>query len=120
MKPSDRVVDRKDSQGFARYLAPNGQLLLPLVKLLATSRLVLDELIDVLVQAGIEAVYHLSAAGMAGEKHQGRKGGDIIWHSTHEGKVFFSDRKLRVKSPRCAAKAGLLDRVAPAPVAAGI
>jgi uncharacterized protein (DUF433 family) len=30
MKPSYQIVDRKDSQGFARYLAQNGQLLLPL------------------------------------------------------------------------------------------
>ena len=37
---------------------------------------------------------------MAGEKHQGRKGGDIIWHGTQEGKVSLSDRKLRVKNPR--------------------
>jgi hypothetical protein len=28
LKPSYQIVDRKDSQDFARYLAPNGQLLL--------------------------------------------------------------------------------------------
>jgi transposase-like protein len=93
-------VDRKDSQGFARYLAKNGQLLLPLVELLETSRMVVDELIDVLGRASIEAVLQMSAAGLAGEKHQGRKGGDIIWHGTQEGKVSLSDRKLRVKKPR--------------------
>ena len=100
MKPSYQIVDRKDSQGFARYLAKNGQLLLPLVELLETSRMAVDELIDVLGRASIEAVLQLSAAGMAGEKHQGRKGGDIIWHGTQEGKVSLSDRKLRVKKPR--------------------
>jgi transposase-like protein len=81
-------------------LAKNGQLLLPLVELLETSRMAVDELIDVLGRASIEAVLQLSAAGMAGEKHQGRKGGDIIWHGTQEGKVSLSDRKLRVKKPR--------------------
>jgi transposase-like protein len=100
MKPSYQIVDRKDSQGFARYLAKNGQLLLPLVELLETSRMVVDELIDVLGRASIEAVLQMSAAGLAGEKHQGRKGGDIIWHGTQEGKVSLSDRKLRVKKPR--------------------
>lgn len=100
MKPSYQIVDRKDSQDFARYLAKNGQLLLPLVELLETSRMAVDELIDVLGRASIEAVLQLSAAGMAGEKHQGRKGGDIIWHGTQEGKVSLSDRKLRVKKPR--------------------
>jgi len=100
MKPSYQIVDRKDSQGFARYLAKNGQLLLPLVELLETSRMAVDELIDVLGRASIEAVLQMSAAGLAGEKHQGRKGGDIIWHGTQEGKVSLSDRKLGVKKPR--------------------
>ena len=100
MKPSYQIVERKDSRGFARYLAKNGQLLLPLVELLETSRMAVDELIDVLGRASIEAVLQMSAAGLAGEKHQGRKGGDIIWHGTQEGKVSLSDRKLRVKKPR--------------------
>ena len=48
MNSSYQIVDRKDSQGFARYLAKNGQLLLPLVELLETSRMAVDERIDVL------------------------------------------------------------------------
>jgi hypothetical protein len=47
-----RIVDRKDNDGFARHLAKNGQLL-PLVELIETSRLALDELIDVLRRATI-------------------------------------------------------------------
>ena len=100
MKPSYQIVDVKDSRGYAKYLAQNGQLLLPLVELIEASRLALDELIDVLGRASIEAVLQLSAAGVAGEKHQGRKGGDIVWHGAQEGRVSLSDRKLRVKKPR--------------------
>jgi putative transposase len=100
MKPSYQIVDRKDSQGFARYLAKNGQLLLPLVELLEASRMAVNELIDILGRASIEAVLQLSAVGVAGERHQGRKGGDIGWHGAQEGKVSLSDRKLRVKKPR--------------------
>ncbi len=37
MKPSCQIVDRKDSQGFARYLAKNGQLLRPSVELIEAS-----------------------------------------------------------------------------------
>jgi hypothetical protein len=100
LKPSYRIVDRKDSQGFARYLAKDGQLLLPLVELLEASWMAGDERIDLLGRAGIGAVLQLSAAGVAGEKHQGRKGGDIGGHGAQEGKVSLSDRKLRVKKPR--------------------
>jgi len=100
MKSSYQIVDVKDSRSYAKYLAQNGQLMLPLVELIEASRLAVDELIDVLGRASIEAVLQLSAAGVAGEKHQGRKGGDIIWHGTQEGRVSLSDRKLRVKKPR--------------------
>lgn len=100
MNSSYQIVDRKDSQGFARYLAKNGQLLLPLVELLEASRMAVDELIDVLGRASIEAVLQLSAAGVAGERHQGRKGGSIGWHGSQEGQVSLSDRKLRVRKPR--------------------
>jgi len=100
MKPSYQIVDIKDSRGYAKYLAQNGQLLLPLVELIEASRLALDELIDVLGRASIEAVLQLSAAGVAGEKHQGRKGGDIRWHGAQSGQVSLSDRKLRVNKPR--------------------
>ncbi len=104
MKPSYQIVDVKDSRSYAKYLAKHGQLLLPLVELIEASRLAVDELIDVLGRASIEAVLQLSAAGVAGEKHQGRKGGDIVWHGAQEGKVCLSDRKLRVKKPQIAAQ----------------
>ena len=100
MKPSYQIVDVKDSRGYAKYLAQNGQLLLPLVELLEASRLAVDELIDILGRASIEAVLQLSAAGVAGEKHQGRKGGGIRWHGAQSGQVSPSDRKLRVTKPR--------------------
>jgi hypothetical protein len=92
-------VDRKDSKGFARHLAKNGQLL-PLVEFIETSRMAVGELIDVLGRASIEAVSQFPATGVAVEKHQGRKGGAIGWHGTQDGKVSLSDRKLRVSKPR--------------------
>lgn len=100
MKPSYQIVDVKDSRSYAKYLAKHGQLLLPLVELIEASRLAVAELIDVLGRASIEAVLQLSAAGVAGEKHQGRQGGHIVWHGAQEGKVCLSDRKLRVTKPR--------------------
>jgi transposase-like protein len=37
---------------------------------------------------------------VAGEKHQGRKGGPIGWHGTQSGTVKLSERKVRVRKPR--------------------
>jgi hypothetical protein len=39
---------------------------------------------DILGRASIEAVLQLSAAGVAGEKHQGRKGGGIRGHGAQK------------------------------------
>ena len=44
----------------------------------------------------------LSAAGLAGEKNQGRKGSDLRGHGAQSGQVSLSDRKLRVKKPPAA------------------
>lgn len=86
-----------------KYLAQNGQLLLPLGELPEAFHLAVDELIDFLGRASLEAILQLSAAGVAGEKHQGRKGGGIRWHGALSGQVSLSDRKLWVTKPwrRC-------------------
>ena len=57
MKKSYRIVTQKNSQGLADYLAQNGQLLLPMVELIEASRMAIDELIDILGRASMEAVF---------------------------------------------------------------
>ena len=56
---------------MAKFLAKNGQALLPMVELIEQSKLAVDELIDVLGRAQIEAVLRLSAQGIAGPPHPG-------------------------------------------------
>ena len=60
------------------------------------SRLAVDELIDVLGRAQIEAVLRLSAAAVAGPSHPGRKGGGIGWHGRERGTVCLRERRLHV------------------------
>ena len=101
MKESYQMADVKDSKKLASFLAKEGQTLLPFVGLVEGAKLAIDELIDVMGRATIEAVLMLSAQGVAGEKHQGRRGsGEVCWHGTQQGRVTLSDRKLRVKRPR--------------------
>ncbi len=59
----------------------------------------MDELIDALGRAQIEAVLRLSAEGVAGPSHPGRKGGAIGWHGRERGTVCLRDRRLRVERP---------------------
>ncbi len=53
-----------------------------------------DELIDVLGRAQVEAVLRLSAERVAGPPHPGKKGGPIGWHGREEGTVCLKERNL--------------------------
>ena len=85
---------KESSEGLGRYLAKNGQVLLPRVELLEQSKLAIDELIDVLGRAQIEA------ERIAGPPHPGKKGGAVGWPGREEGTVCLQERKLRGKRPR--------------------
>jgi putative transposase len=98
------VINREDKRELTAFLAKEGQLLLPLVGLIEQAELAVDELIDVLGKAAIEAVLELSAQQIAGEKHPGKAGGEerggVRWHGKQRGVVALSQRKLAVDRPR--------------------
>ncbi len=99
-KSKAKTVSMVETRKLAEYLAANGQLLLPMVELIEKSRIAVDDLIDVLGRATVEAVLQLSAAGITGAKHQGRRGGEIVRYGGQLGSVPLSDRKLRIVKPR--------------------
>ncbi len=74
----------------------------------------MDELIDVLGRAQIEAVLRLSAEGVAGPPHQGKRGGAVGWHGNETGTVALRERKLRVHRPRLRRK-GRAEKEVPVP-----
>ena len=101
MKESYQIADVMNRKKLASFLAEEGGALLPFVGLVEGAKVAIDELIHVIGHATVEAVLMLSAQGVAGEKHQGRRGdGEVYWHGTQPGRVMLSDRKLRVKRPR--------------------
>jgi len=71
-----------------------------MVELIEPSKAAMDELIDVVGRAQIEAVLRLSAEGVADPPHPGKKSGAIGWHGREEGRVCLKERKLRVQRPR--------------------
>jgi len=104
------IVEKKDTQQMAQQmaevLAKNGQTMLPMVELIEESKLALDELVDRVGRATIEAVLKLSAEQVAGPRHRGKKGGEIGWHGSEQGTVCLKERKVRVKRPRLRKKKG--------------
>ena len=104
------ILGKDHTEELSEYLSRDGQLLLPLVELLETAEIAVDEVIGIAGRSTIEAVLKISAQGVAGAKHQGKRRGKIGWHGSQTGVVSLSDRKLRVKRPRIRRKGKGLDR----------
>ena len=90
-----------DPKRIADLLAKDGQLILPLLDLLENAQCALDDLIDVMGRATIEAVLRMSAEAIAGPKQQGKKSDrDIVYHGTQKGRVALKEREIVVDKPR--------------------
>ena len=104
MKRSYHTIDKQGKVGerkLAEFLVRNGQALLPMMELIEQSRMAVDELIDVMGRASVEAVLELSAREVAGVPQQGKaRTGEVGWHGRQPGRVNLKERKLRVQRPR--------------------
>ena len=90
-----------DSAVLAEVLAKDGQLLLPMLDLIENAECAIDDLIDVMGRATIEAVLLMSAAQVAGSKQQGKKSNrDVVYHGSQKGRVPLRERELNVDKPR--------------------
>jgi transposase-like protein len=106
VKKKYQVISRHDRRALARWLAKHGKGLLPLVEVVESIELALEELIDLTGRASIEAELELSAMAVAGEPHGGRRGGEIIWHGRQQGQVRLAERKLEVQRMRLRRRGG--------------
>ena len=92
---------KANEQRLTEFLSKNGQMLLPMVDLIAQCRMACDELIQVAGRATVQAVLQLSAQQVAGSRQQGKqRTGDVVWYGQQAGSVTLSDRKLAVQRPR--------------------
>ncbi|MCA9078355.1 MAG: IS256 family transposase [Planctomycetaceae bacterium] len=98
---SDDTNALPESVEIAGVLAKDGQLILPLLDLVEQAQCAIDDLVDVMGRATIEAVLQMSAAQLAGPKQQGRKADqDVVYHGTQKGRVALKERQLGVTKPR--------------------
>jgi len=100
MRRAYQVFDAGKSEKIREALVREGEYLLGFVNVVEQARMGLDELIERLGRAGIEAVLELSAQGVAGAKRRGKRGGEVLWHGRQGGEVRLGDRKIRVQRPR--------------------
>lgn len=99
-------ISKSQTGQLARYLASNSQVVLPMVELIESSQLAVEQLLEELGRATLQAVLQISAAGVAGASHQGRAGGEIVRHGSQRGIVPLSTRKVRVERPRLRKRGG--------------
>lgn len=96
MKKADyQIISQKDSKELAKFLSREGQFLLPMLELIEQAEAVVDEVIDVIGRASIEALLLLSAQQVAGPQHKGKNTGDMRWYGRQKGVVPLAERKLR-------------------------
>lgn len=100
MSKEYHILSKKASAELANLLSENSQFIMPMVELIEESQMAVDELIETLGRATIESVLLMSAAGVAGERHQGMRGGDVLRHGSQAGTVALSNRKMKVRRPR--------------------
>ena len=70
-----------------------------MLELVEQTEVAIDEVIQVMGRATIEAVLEMSAEGVAGVKQAGRSRAedDTVWYGRQGGVVYLSDRKVRVE-----------------------
>lgn len=93
---------RADKRAARELLAGEGQHLLPLIDVFVRAGHALDTIIDVIGRAAIEAVLEIGAADVAGPRQPGRRRGEggVAYHGRQTGRVYLSDRAVRVEKPR--------------------
>ena len=102
MRRTYEVSGPADKRAIAEFMKREGQFLLPMVELVERTELAIDEVIQVMGRATIEAVLEMSAEGVAGAKQSGkaRAESDPVWYGRQSGQVYLSDRKIQVERPR--------------------
>ncbi len=96
-----------DKRAARELLAREGRHLLPLADVFVRAGDALDTIIDVIGRAAIEAVLEIGASDVAGPKQPGRRrGGGVAYHGRQKGRVYLSDRAVRVEKPRLRRKGG--------------
>jgi transposase-like protein len=72
-----------------------------MLDLIENAQCAVDDRIDVMGRATIEAILRMSAAGVAGPKRQGKAADrDVVYHGSQTGRVPLRERELRVDKPR--------------------
>jgi len=111
-KTALRVAHRNDRAAVTRWMAGQGQALLPMLELLENAQASIDELMNEAARAFIEQLLVVSAQEVAGAKLRGRADGQVLWHGSQRGQITLAERRLQVTKPRLRTKGAASKEVA--------
>ena len=103
MKKPYHIVTRAARESAAvieQFCQANGQILLPILKLIENASQVVESVIHQIGHQILEQVLVLSAEQVAGARTPGKASGEIRYHGSQPGRVQLADRKVKVKRPR--------------------
>lgn len=98
--PRLRVAHRNDREAVKRWMQGDGQSLLPMLELLENAQASIDELMNEAARTLVEQLLKAAAEDIAGKRHRGKAGGDVLWHGSQRGCIAMAERKLRLERPR--------------------
>jgi transposase-like protein len=103
MKKAYQIVNARNKRAtkvLEQALEDQGHALLPLVDLIETGQLFVQDFLMSVSQAALQAVLEISAQSVAGPFHQGKLGGDVRRHGSQAGTVCLATQHVRVSKPR--------------------
>jgi len=83
-----------------QFCQANGQILLPILKLIENVSQVVETVVHEIALQTLERILVLSAEQVAGARTPGKASGEIRYHGSQPGRVQLADRKVKVKRPR--------------------
>jgi hypothetical protein len=99
-KSEYQIISCKDSKELAKFLAKEGQFLLPMLELIEHAQTAVDEVIDVVGRSAVEAILLLSAQQVGGPQHKGKNTGDVLWYGRQRGVVPLAEKGALLSTSR--------------------
>ena len=106
MSKAYQIATTQGSGHLRQFLAEHNHALVPMVELLEQGRLAVGELVNHVGRAALEAMLLVSAQGMVGRPHPGKRAGEVRRHGHQRGVVVLGAQKVRVNKPRLRRRGG--------------
>jgi putative transposase len=97
---------RKATDQLSEVLMSNGQAIMPVVELVESGQMMLQEFLSIANQLILQAMFEMSVQNLVGVSHRGKRGGDVLRHGHQGGSISLATQKIHVRKPRLRQRKG--------------